>query len=68
MLWLKRHDQAIRTAIFLSLLIMIFKENPMLTVTLRTHEICHKQIQQPYALIELLRIKQEIYDDQPTQD
>lgn len=47
---------------------MIFKAKPVLTVTLRIHGICHKQIQQPYALIELLRIKQEIYDDQPTQD
>ena len=38
----------------------------MLTVTLRIHEICHRQIPQPYALIALLRINQELHDDQPT--
>ena len=32
----------------------------MLTVTLRIHEICHRQIPQPYALIALLRINQEL--------
>ena len=40
-------------------------QKPVLTVTGNHHEICHRQIPQPYALIALLRINQELHDEKP---